>query len=543
MNTLWDALHAVAGDEPGLPCIIVPAQASRHYHPDGLEWTYGQVAVMTQQLITQYAARGWGRGHRVALLLENRPEFMLHFLALNALGAWVVPVNPDYRQDDLLHLFGHAEPDLVISVQHRCLLLEKVADLLGKAAPPVLPEQAFAQTLPKPGRPALGGTPDTQSPAVLLYTSGTTGMPKGCVIGNDYLHFAGKRYAQAGGCMTLRSGTERLYNALPLFYANSLTISNPAMILSRNAMIFPDRFHPAHWWQELVQTGATIIHYLGIIPPVLLAKPVVPEERMHCVRFGVGAGIDPGQKAVFEARFGFPLVEVWGMSEVGIAMANQQPGPYSRPRSIGRPLGDVDVKVVGDDGRSVGANETGELLLRRQGPDPRAGLFREYFKDPAATGSAWLDDWFHTGDLVRPESDGSFSFVDRKKHMIRRSGQNIAAAEVEACLGAHPAIQQIAALPVPDEMRQEEVLACIVAREAPSDPNQLAREIVAFALERLAYFKAPGWVMFVDALPTTATQKLQKTSIFRAGEDPRSRPAMIDLRELKKLAAAQRMNT
>lgn len=541
MNTLWDALHATAREEPALPCIVVPAQASRHYHPDGLEWSYGQVAAMTQALIARYAARGWGRGHRVALLLENRPEFMLHFLALNALGAWVVPINPDYRQDDLLHLFGHAEPDLVISVPSRCAFLEKVGRALGKA-PPVISEPDFVEALPAPGRAPLDGMPDAQGAAVLLYTSGTTGLPKGCLIGNDYLHFAGQRYLQAGGSMTLQRGSERLYNPLPLFYANSLAISNPAMILSRNAMIFPDRFHPAHWWRELVQTGATIIHSLGIIPPVLLARPVEPEERMHRVRFGVGAGVDPAQKTAFETRFGFPLVEVWGMSEVGIAMANQHPGKHSQPRSIGTPLAEVDVKVVDDEGHAVAVGETGELVLRRQGASPRAGLFREYFKDPAATESAWRGGWYHTGDLVRSEPDGSCSFVDRKKHMIRRSGQNIAAAEVEACLAIHPAIQQVAALPVPDELRQEEVLACVVAREAPSEPDALAREIVAFALDRLAYFKAPGWVLFVEALPTTATQKLQKSRIFADGEDPRTRPGMIDLRELKKLAAAQRMS-
>ncbi|CAG2160738.1 AMP-binding protein [Cupriavidus numazuensis] len=541
MSTLWDALHAVACSEPDLPCIIVPAQVSRHYHPDGLEWTYGQVAAMTQQLVDQYAARGWGRGHRVALLLENRPELMLHFLALNALGAWLIPINPDYRQDDLLNLFCHAEPDLVVSIQDRCSLLEQVGRAMGKTAPAVVPQQEFSKTLPAPRRAAMTGTPTLESGAVLLYTSGTTGMPKGCLIGNDYLYFAGKRYTQAGGTMTLRPGAERLYNPLPLFYANSLTIANPAMILSRNAMIFPDRFHPELWWKELVQTKATIMHYLGIIPPLLLAKPVCPEERMHNVRFGVGAGIEPERKGEFETRFGIPLVEVWGMTEVGIAIATQHQVPICAPRSIGRPLAGVEAKVIGDDGRNVAIGETGELVLRREGPNPRSGFFAEYVKDADATEAAWLNGWFHTGDIVRSEADGSLSFVDRKKNMIRRSGQNIAAAEIEACLAAHPAIQQVVVLPVPDEMRQEEVLACIIAREKPSNPEELARQIVTFALQRLAYFKVPGWVTFVDSLPTTSTHKLQKAKIFQSSEDPRSRPDMIDLREVKRMAAAKRL--
>ena len=228
MKTLWDAVLAVASQEPALPCIVVPAKASRRYHSEGLEWTYGEVARMAQRLIDRYTAQGWGRGHRVALLLENRPEFVMHFLALNALGAWVVPINPDYQQEDLSNLFRHAEPDLVISIEEQCEFLTRVCENLGTGSAPVVAECDFAQSIPAAKRTARAGRPTLEDEAVLLYTSGTSGMPKGCVIGNDYLFFAGQRYIGAGGRMTLRPGGERLYNPLPLFYANSLVISNPA---------------------------------------------------------------------------------------------------------------------------------------------------------------------------------------------------------------------------------------------------------------------------------------------------------------------------
>jgi crotonobetaine/carnitine-CoA ligase len=333
---------------------------------------------------------------------------------------------------------------------------------------------------------------------------------------------------------------ERLYNPLPLFYANSLAISNPAMILSRNAMIFPDRFHPSSWWEEVVATRATIIHYLGVIPPLLLAREPVPEERTHRIRFGVGAGIDPPQQEEFQQRFGFPLVEVWGMSEVGIATAANEAPCGSGNRSIGRPLAEVELRIVGEQDRPLGKGQPGELVLRRAGSDPRAGFFRAYFRDEAATEEAWRGGWFHTGDIVRQEEDGSYTFVDRKKHMIRRSGQNIAAAEIEACLRAHPATAQVAVVAVPDEMRQEEVLACIVPRHMPSDPQRLARDIAEFTSTRLAYFKVPAWFFFLESLPTTATQKLQKGRIFGDDSDPRRRPGMIDLREYKQALARTR---
>ena len=540
METLWSAVLSVAHEEPDLGCIVVPRLASRHYHPEGLAWTYGDVAIRVQALIDHYTRKGWGRGHRVALLLENRPEFMLHFLALNALGAWVIPINPDYQQADLSSLFSHSNPDLIVSIDDRCDQIRRIVDTLPGPAPLVLAFENFLDALEPSRRPCKPGLPTNEDEAVLLYTSGTSGMPKGCLIGNDYLFFAAQRYIQAGGFMAVRPRQERLYNPLPLFYANSLVISNPAMILSRNAMIFPDRFHPNSWWQELVQTRATIVHYLGIIPPLLLSRPVVPEETQHVVRFGVGAGISPVQQAQFESRFNFPLVEVWGMSEVGITTATQHRDLVPGRRSIGRPLAGVELDVIDDDGHPMPDCVPGELVLRRQGPNPRHGLFRGYFKDDAATLAAWHGGWFHTGDVVQREADGSYTFVDRKKHIVRRSGQNIAAAEVEGCLSMHPAVLQVAVVAAPDELRQEEVLACVITADSLTDKYALACALVVFALEHLAYFKVPGWVLFVDSLPTTATQKLQKVRIFEDGKDPRLTKGMIDLRHLKNEAATQR---
>lgn len=527
-RTLAHEFEAAATAAGHLPCVVVPPMPGRGYHDDGLEWTYGELAAIVQDLIDRYAARGWGHGHRVALLLENRPEFMAHFLALNRLGICAVPVNPDYRRDDLTYLFDHSASDLVVALSHRVAGLRDVTGL------PVVDVDAFAETLPPAARPAAGGAPGPDTMGALLYTSGTTGLPKGCMLGNDYFYFAGRRYLAAGGVMAVRPGAERLYNPLPLFYANSLGISNPAMILSRNAMIFPDRFHPGRWWRDLVATRATIIHYLGIVGPILLSAAPDPEERAHAVRFGVGAGLDPQQHADFEARFGFPMIEVWGMSEVGIASgANIEPRRIDT-RTFGRPLPGIELAIVDDDDRPLPDGAEGELVLRRaDGEDPRRGLFRGYWRDADTTETAWRGGWFHTGDIVRRDADGLHHFVDRKKHMIRRSGQNIAAAEVEACLRLHADVAEVAVIPLPDPLREEEVLACVVPRPGAAADAGLAEALVGHALERLAYFKAPGWILFLDSLPLTATQKLQKSRIFAAGEDPYTRPGMIDCRTAK----------
>ncbi|MGH7278347.1 MAG: AMP-binding enzyme, partial [Candidatus Rokuibacteriota bacterium] len=168
------------------------------------------------------------------------------------------------------------------------------------------------------------------------------------------------------------------------------------------------------------------------------------------------------------------------------------------------------------------------------GPDPRRGFFSGYLKNPAATEEAWRGGWFHTGDVVRQMPDGMLVFVDRKKNIIRRSGENIAAAEVEAALQAHEAVAHVAVLAVPDELREEEVMACVVPMRGVEPVPALAERLVAWCLERLAYYKAPGWVLFVEVLPTTGTQKVQKAQIFPAGEDPRRRPGAVDLRARKR---------
>ena len=191
--------------------------------------------------------------------------------------------------------------------------------------------------------------------------------------------------------------------------------------------------------------------------------------------------------------------------------------------------------VADDEDREVPRGAEGEMLVRWGGPEgPRHGFFSGYLKNGEATEEAWRGGWFHTGDVVRQMPDDLLVFVDRKKNIIRRSGENIAAAEVEACLLAHEAVAQVAVLAVPDELREEEVMACVVPMPGVDADRALGEKLQDWCLTRLAYFKAPGWILFVDRLPTTGTQKVQKTQIFPKGEDPRRRPAALDLRDRKR---------
>src|SRR5580704_1854767 len=194
----------------------------------------------------------------------------------------------------------------------------------------------------------------------------------------------------------------------------------------------------------------------------------------------------------------------------------------------------MQLRIVDEAGIDVAEDTPGELLVRSSSPDAHTGFFTEYLNDPQATEAAWEGGWFHTGDVVRRDSGGNLYFVDRRKNVIRRSGENIAAAEVESVLRQHDHVREVACAPVPDELRGDEVLACIVPRTPIVDPQSAAADIVAHALRELAYFKAPGYITFVDALPLTATNKVQRSELKTLARQLMGQPNSIDTRHLKR---------
>ena len=480
--------------------------------------TYGEAWSAVAHLQANYATAGYGRGHRVGLMLENRPAFFLHWFALNALGVSVVPLNPDLRPAECEYLVRHSEIVLAVAVaRHRDAL---------QATAPELP--VIGEDVPPPAAPrlALDGVADRSTECALLYTSGTTGRPKGCVLSNDYFLRAGEWYAQAGGLCALREG-DRLITPLPLTHMNAMAYSSMAMIVTGGCIVQLDRFHPRGWWDSVRESRATIVHYLGVMPSMLLGAPPDARDRDHSVRFGFGAGVDRRHHAAFEERFGFPLLEAWAMTETGagaVVIANTDPR-HVGASCFGRPASTLEVRIVPEDG---------ELLVRAAGPDPRAGFFSEYLKDPDATALSWDGGWFHTGDIVRADADGFLYFVDRKKNIVRRSGENISAVEVESVLRRHPAVAEVAVAAAPDDIRGEEVLAVIVARAPVAEPARTAAGIVRAALQDLSYFKVPGWIAFVDALPLTTSQKVARGELKALAQRLLEGGACVDTRALKR---------
>jgi acyl-CoA synthetase (AMP-forming)/AMP-acid ligase II len=536
-DTIFEALRESAALAPDNALLHVPTGAS--YMPDGLEWTYAETLWRAEALKLKYLQAGCGRGHRVALLLENRPDYFIHLFALNALGASVVPVNPDYRHSELTYLLDHCQPALVVALDNHIERLRAVSGELERPVAIIDTGAAHRELPPAPSRAAPGPL-DRATEAAVFYTSGTTGRPKGCLVTNDYWLATGEWFlhvSQQGGLFRLEPGRDRLFNPLPVFHVHAGVAAFMPMLLSQGCLIRPEHFSAKSWWREVTESRATIAHYIGVVPQALLARPEGAEDRAHGLRFGFGACMEPAIHARFEARFGIPHVEVWGMTEVGRSTANdREPRPVG-VRAIGRATAPLEARIVDDNGHELPANTEGELVVRVSGPDPRAGFFAGYLNDEEATEAGWRGGWWHSGDVVRQDESGMLFFVDRKKNMIRRSGENIAAAEIETVLSRHPAVERIAVLSVPDEKCGEEILACVIPSGGQTADEELARDIFEYCHRNLAYFKAPGWILFLEEMPMTATQKISKGQIFAAGVDPRRHAGIVDLRAMKKRQA------
>lgn len=512
--TVFSAFEATASQYSERPFLHVPASACRRYSDSAIEQLYGETLSRVLTLSSAYVRAGYGPGQRVGLVLENRPRFFEHFLALNRVGASVVPISAELRAEELRYLVTHSAVALIAALPEYLGYVNDVRSAIDNPPSIVVDGPDVFQHLPEPNGPPRNSAADDE--AALVYTSGTTARPKGCMLSNAYFLECGRWYLAQGGLCAMELGRERLITPLPLNHSNALAWSFTAMVRSGGTLVQLDRFRTEDWWDAVRLSRATIIHYLGVMPAMLLKCVPTPADNVGAqVKFGFGAGVDPRNHEAFEARFGFPLIEAWATTETGAAAVIAANSPPRRvgTRCFGRSDPSIEHRLVDEAGCDVPRGVPGELLVRRRGADPRRFFFSGYHGDPAATAEVWEGDWFHTGDVVREDEDGLLYFVDRRKNIIRRSGENIAAVEVEGALLRHSAVRSCAAAPVQDDLRGEEVFACIILQDGAQPSAALAAELCEFCRPLLAYFKLPGYIAFVDSLPLTGSQKIQRAQL------------------------------
>jgi acyl-coenzyme A synthetase/AMP-(fatty) acid ligase len=494
--------------------------------PKGASCTYEEARTRVHELIPNYAARGLSPNDRVALVFDSRLEVYLHLLALNALGVSIVPLHSLGTDEDLRYMIEHSNCRLAVSAdEHRARLEVLLADLDGCD---VIVESGLS------GSNDLSPVAqvDLATEAAVVYTSGTTGKPKACMLSNEYFLALGIWYNDLGGICAM-DATDRLLTPLPPNHMNALCTSFTAMMLCGGCVVQLDRFHPRSWWQTVREEKATILHSLGVMIAILLTLPEDESDDFSGqVKFCFGPGPDPRHQATFENRFGFPLIDAWAMTETGagsLTIAHEEPRHVGE-RCIGKAGESMEYRIVDEQDAEVAPGDAGELLVRSQGGNPRRNFFSGYYRDSAATEEGWRGGWWHTGDVVREGPDGCLFFVDRRKNVIRRSGENIAAVEVEAALLQSPQVDNCAVCAVSDEIRGDEVFAFVIPHGASPD----AGEIFRHCAEHLTYFKTPGYIAFVDSLPLTASQKVSRGEVKKMAAECVANKDCVDLRKHKK---------
>ncbi len=471
--------------------------------------SYSELDRETDRVAAGLARTGVGPGERVAALLFNTPEFPLLWFGAAKQRAVLVPINTGLKGEILRYELADSAPRAIVLDRRLWPVYEPLRSSLAiprefvveDPASPGPPPEGAADFASLPVDPA-GETPPVprpQDPASIMYTSGTTGPPKGAIIPHQKLITTPFEI----GRRSRLTPSSVLFTALPLFHCNAQEMTALVALLNDLEAAFDERFHASTYWELAARLGATHISLLISMINVLFKQPEKPTDRTHQVRTALTAGTTRAVWPDFEARFGLTIVELYGMTECGCTTLMNPPGAI-RVGSVGTPLGFVEADVVDDDDRPVGADVRGELVVRPRAPFT---MFLGYLHQDDKTVDAWRNLWFHTGDTVTRDADGYFYFVDRKKDIIRRRGENLAPYDVETALNRHPAVFESVVVGVPSPLGEEDVKAYVQLRPgAQAD----ARALFEFCVAHLPFFMVPKYLEFLDEIPKTANQKAQR---------------------------------
>ncbi len=456
------------------------------------------------------AKLGIQRGDKVALMLLNCPEFLYAWFGANKLGAVMVPVNTAFKADETKYIVSHSEAkvmvihpaflEIVRAIRDDCKNLEKVVCVGAGGDVQTIP---FCSLLNNP--PTLPAMEiDEEEIAAYVYTSGTTGFPKGCMLP----HRSYVNTGQAFGLWFKLRPEDRIITHNPLFHANAQCYGTMGSLVAAIPLILGERFSASKFWDVARNYRATVSIDFGA--PLLMKQPKTDRDTDHTIRaFFFMLPLEFRKRFNVETNGGFSMTEsMIGCFSPVAELENEKGQPIGDTRCIGRgaphpdPAKWTQVKVVDEDDNELPVGVVGELVVR--GP----AVMKGYFKQPEETAKTLRGGWLHTGDAVFLGEDGLYYFIGRKKDIIRVMGENVAPAEVEAVINNHPKVQESACVPVPSVLRGEEIKAYIVLKPGETLNPQ---EVVDWCREKIAYFKVPRYVEYKNSLPkTAATMRIQK---------------------------------
>ncbi len=484
---------------------------------------------ISYQEINRYANRcangfrglGIKKGDKVSIMLPNCPEFIYIWFGLAKCGAVEVPVNVSYKGEFLRHIvdqsdsrvfvIAHEFLDRLKLIEDELKKLEKVVVLgdgekggvSGFKFPMINFKDLFNQSENPVDEKVL-----PSDPISIIYTSGTTGPSKGALCPHKFYIVCAEKmleYREGGK-------DDIFYTFLPLYHFNAQVLTTLTTLIAEAEMVLADRFSASRFWDEVRHYGATQFNYLGAVIPILAKQPPKPDDLDNPIRIALGAGCPPAVMEEVEKRFGMKCLEGYGMTEIGIPIhvrVNDR-----RPGSCGKPMDIYEIKLVDDQDNEVPVGEVGEFVFRPREPFT---MMLEYYNMPEKTLEAFRNLWFHTGDLGRKDKDGYFYFVDRKKDALRRRGENISSFEVERAVNSHPSVLESAAVAVPSEVGEDEVKICVVLK--PGE-RLTPEELIKHCNERMPYFAVPRYVEFMESLPKTPTERVEKYKLKQAGITP-----------------------
>jgi crotonobetaine/carnitine-CoA ligase len=493
---------------------------------EGRSWSYAELEEMTNRYANGFSALGIAHGDHVAVMLPNCPEFFWVSWGLGKIGAVAVPINTAAKGELLRYFLDQSDASCVVVddewvgrvaalapqlAKVRCYVYRGESSLadcgLGAAGAPV---HALAE---------IESDDDSQPPLdavahddthLIMYTSGTTGPSKGVMCPHSQGHAVGR-------ALTIDFGyraNDVLYTCLPLFHGNAIWYTCYAALWADAAIALAPRFSATRFWDEIRSSGATQFNTLGAMTNIIWKLPPGPHERDHALRLCMTVPVPKEIYQEMQQRYGVTLTSVFAMTE-NFAMTRFTPDdPPDKAGSAGRTRGACELRIVDDDERDLPAGQVGEIWMR---PLQDGAMMKGYYKMPVETAREFVDGWFRTGDRGYLDSDGYLYFVDRKKEAIRRRGENISAYEVELILSRHPAILEVAAIPVASEMSEDDVMVYVVLKSGQTLSHA---EVVHFAAEHMSYFMVPRFVEFIGELPKTASEKLEK---YKLKQDAQAR--------------------
>jgi crotonobetaine/carnitine-CoA ligase len=485
---------------------------------EGRRFSYADVDERTERLARGLIGLGVQPGEHIALLLGNGPEFIVTWLALAKIGAVEVPINTAFRGASLEYILNHSDAkvlvadselaDRVVRIADRLTRLERVI-VVGEAEVDLPWEQIGFERLADLGADGASvADPGAEALLAVLYTSGTTGHPKGVLESHRCAAHWGTNYAKY-----MRVGADDTnYLFPPLFHAMSQFLGVMPALLTGSAVALSSGFSASRFWDDCRRDGVTLFNFTGGVLSFLWKQPERFDDIDNPVTRALGVPIPDHLYTGFERRFGIELLPPFGTSESGV-VCYSRPGQV-RAGSSGQPIPEYEVAIVDDDDHPVAPGVRGEIVTRPRHAD---SMMRGYYKAPDVTVHAFRNLWYHTGDLGYLDADGYLFFVDRKKDAIRRRGENISSFEIERVIDRHPAVLESAAVGVPSAEGEEEVKLAVVLRE---NAQLTAAALWEYCDEELPRFMVPRYVEFRPALPKTQTERVQKHLIRDDGIHP-----------------------